>query len=190
MRSDLPADSHDSQAYTYAGTNKVCRGSASSGRPKPHTALHRTGSPPLSGYARPAWFPDGYGSSALPIGRPFDQTPRVGRTGLETRPADSGGALANEGPAPERPLRRTAETSALYRRKPRAMLLLAFASLAAPARSPNPDAGVTARPPRSAGGSSRPRGPGSRTGRGREAGRNTPYGSNPCCHRHPHLLGL
>ena len=45
---------------------------------------------------------------------------RSGRTGFETRPADSGGALAEEGPAPERPLPRTAETSALYRGKPRA----------------------------------------------------------------------
>src|SRR5947209_302367 len=104
MPHGVRAEPYGPVGHTNPGTYKVCRGSASRGRPNPHTGLQGTGSPPLSGCARPAWFPDGNGSRSFPIGRPFDQTTRVGRTGLETRPADSGGALALEGPAPERRL--------------------------------------------------------------------------------------
>jgi len=73
--------------YTYPATYKICTGSASCGRPKPHTGLHRLA--PHRCRAAPDWrgFLTAIGSRSFPIGRPFDQTPPVGRTGLDTRPS-------------------------------------------------------------------------------------------------------
>lgn len=52
--------------YTYPATYKVCRGSASCGRPNPLTGLHRLAPHRCRASARLAWFPDGYRISIFP----------------------------------------------------------------------------------------------------------------------------
>lgn len=81
------AEPHGSSGYTYPATYKVCTGTASCGQPNPHTGLHRLA--PHRCRATPDWrgFLTAIGSRFVPIGRPFDQTPPVGRTGLDTRPS-------------------------------------------------------------------------------------------------------
>src|SRR5215218_3091120 len=61
----------------------------------PHTGLHPTGSPPLSGCARPAWFPDGYRISVLPIVGPSTKPRGSGAPASILGLPDSGGVLAH-----------------------------------------------------------------------------------------------
>ena len=77
----------EAPGYTYPATYKVCTASASRGRSNPQTGLQ--GLAPHRCRAAPDWrgFLTAIGSRFVPIGRPFDQTPPVGRTGLDTRPS-------------------------------------------------------------------------------------------------------
>jgi len=69
-------------------------GSAGGGRPNPHMGLRLTGSPPLSGCARPAWFPDGYRISVSPIVGPSTKPRGSGAPASKLGLPDSGGGLA------------------------------------------------------------------------------------------------
>ena len=75
------------RGYTYPATYKVCTVSARGGLPNPHTGLHVLA--PHRCRAAPDWrgFLTAIGFRSFPIGRPFNQTPPVGRTGLDTRPS-------------------------------------------------------------------------------------------------------
>lgn len=135
--------------YTYPATYKVCMGSARGGRPNPYTGLQETGSPPLPGCARLAWFPDGYRIEASPYRSALRPNPasRAHRPRNSAFPTAVGDWLS-KGRAQERPTTCPASKfSAFSGRKPRATLSLAPASLAAPAKVTMPYAGVTARPP-------------------------------------------
>src|SRR6476661_634178 len=52
--------------HTYPATYKVCTGSASCGRPNPHTGLRELAPHRCLASARLAWFPDGYRISIFP----------------------------------------------------------------------------------------------------------------------------
>src|SRR3954449_6807467 len=87
MPHGIRAEPYDSAGYTYPSTYKVCTGSARGGPAEAHTGLQ--GLAPHRCRATPDWrgFLTAIGSRSFPIGRPFDQTPPVGRTGLDTRPS-------------------------------------------------------------------------------------------------------
>jgi hypothetical protein len=179
--------------YTYPATYKVCTGPARGGRPNPHTGLHRRAPHRCRAAPDPRGFLTAIGSRSFPIGRPFDQIPRVGRTGLDTRPSRQrwGDYWLSKG-------RRFASLRVRRRISP-------------PCRSGNHARDLRSRPPllprplghhtplcgRTAG----PPGTGLERsslegghwlpmGRGREVGRFLLYGPNPYRDWHPHVLGL
>jgi hypothetical protein len=151
-----------------------------------------TGSPPLSGCARLAWFPDGYRVSIFPYRSALRPNPasRAHRPRNSAFPTAVGHWLT-KGRRSASLLAKASKFSALARRKPRARLTLAPTSLAAPARSPHAVLraspwSLQARVLRSslAGRTLAPHGEGKR-------GRALPsHGPDPHCNRHPHVLGF
>ena len=181
-----------SAGYTYPATYKVCTGSASRGRPNPHTGLHRLAPHRCRASARLAWFPDGYRVSIFPYRSALRPNPasRAHRPRYSAFPTAVGGLLALEGPTLRVTTGKASNISALAGRKPRAKILARPPLLPRPLghHTPycgrNPEHQVQAsRGSSSCGGHWLP------MGRGREVGR-FPYGTHPHRNRHPHVLGL
>ena len=195
--SRLPHDttrraSRPDRGYTYPATYKVCTVSALRGRPNPHTGLHRLA--PHRCRATPDWrgFLTAIGSRFVPIGRPFDQTPPVGRTGLDTRPSRQrwGDYWLSKGRRFASLPAKASKLSALAGRKPRATMWPRPPLLPRPLGHHTPLCGRTAGPP-GTGLSGPPYGEdtGSPWG-GEERSGALFHGPNSHRHRYPYLLGL
>jgi hypothetical protein len=151
-----------------------------------------TGSPPLSGCARPAWFPDGYRISVSPIVGPSTKPRGSGAPASKLGLPDSGGGLAHEGPTLRVQLLVRRRNSPPWRRGNHARDLRSRPPLLPrPLGHHTPLCGRNREVSRLTGLQVPPWGgdwlP---TGRGRGDGRIPLYGSHPHRDRHPHLLGL
>jgi len=108
-----------------------------------------TGSPPLPGYARLAWFPDGYRVSIFPYRSALRPNPasRAHRPRYSAFPTAVGGLLALEGPTLRVTTGKASNLSALAGRKPRAKILARPPLLPRPLGHHTPYCGRTAGPP-------------------------------------------
>lgn len=125
--------------YTYPATYKVCTASARGGTTEAHIGLRGTGSPPLSGCARLAWFPDGYRVSIFPYRSALRPNPasRAHRPRYSAFPTAVGGLLALEGPTLRVTTGEGVEALRLVGMETTRQNLAASTSLAAPARLPH-----------------------------------------------------